>query len=304
MSVVVGSLCTGYGGLDRAALAAFGGGRIAWVADPDRHVITLLAARMPNAPNLGDVRTVDWHAVKPVDVVTAGFPCQDISAAGRRAGITHGTRSGLFFDVARAVKILRPKWVVIENVAALRWRGGGLDIVVAELHLAGYDCAWTSLRASDIGAPHRRERVFLLAWPRGPNSRRTAVRTPTLPRPSPIRPRASVHPIRSAAANTDMGWGPYEAAIRRWEIVLGRPVPSPVEPGRAGRPRLAPRFVEWLMGLADGYVCDLDLPRTAQLRILGNGVVPQQATHALARLLALGDRVASDAGHDMLPGAA
>jgi len=82
------------------------------------------------------------------------------------------------------------------------------------------------------------------------------------------------------------GVGPYEAAIRRWERVLGRAAPHPVEPGRGGRPRLAPRFVEWLMGLSAGFVCDLDLPRTAQLRILGNGVVPQQATVALNALIA------------------
>ncbi len=279
MSVTVGSLCTGYGGLDHAAVAAFGGGRVAWVADPDPHVTTLLHTRLPGVSNLGDIRTVDWSTVRPVDVLAAGFPCQDISAAGRRAGIKEGTRSGLFFDVIRAIDTLRPGLVVIENVAALRWRGGGLDIVLAELHHAGYDCLWTSLRASDIGAPHRRERVFLLAWPRHP----TTTRRLTLAAASPHETgRLTAAPI---AANTEVDWGPYERAIRRWETVLGRAAPSPVEPGRAGRPRLAPRFVEWLMGLHDGYVTNLDLPRTAQLRILGNGVVPHQATHAITLLV-------------------
>lgn len=154
MSVTIGSLCTGYGGLDHATLAAFGGGRIAWVADPDPHVSTHLAARQPEAPNVGDIRAVDWTNVQQVEVLTAGFPCQDISAAGRRAGIQHGTRSGLFYEVVRAIKTLHPTWVVIENVAALRWRGGGLDVVLAELHHADYDCLWISIRASDIGAAH------------------------------------------------------------------------------------------------------------------------------------------------------
>lgn len=278
MSVIVGSLCTGYGGLDHAALTAFGGGRVAWVADPDPHVTALLQARLPRVPNLGDIRVVDWTTVEGVDVLTAGFPCQDISAAGRRAGIKNGTRSGLFFDVIRAINTLRPSAVVIENVAALRWRGGGLDIVLAELHHAGYDSLWTSLRASDIGAPHRRERVFLLAWPQ-----HSTAHTLRLATGKPCRPRRpAAAPTR---ANTDIDWGPYEQAIRRWETVLGRAAPSPVEPGRAGRPRLAPRFVEWLMGLHDGYVTNLDLPRTAQLRILGNGVVPQQAIHAITLLV-------------------
>jgi DNA (cytosine-5)-methyltransferase 1 len=279
VSPTVGSLCTGYGGLDHATLDALGGGRIAWVADPDPHVATLLAARLPDVANLGDIHHVAWDTVEPVDVLTAGFPCQDISAAGRRAGIQPGTRSGVFFDVVRAVSTLAPKLVVIENVAALRWRGGGLDVVLAELHHAGYDCCWTSLRASDVGACHRRERVFLLAWPRD---------RPWSEADTPGPPRRGVSPAGATASagtthahNTEVAWGPYEAAIRRWEAVLGRPAPCPVEPGRGGRPRLAPRFVEWMMGLDDGHVCDLELPRTAQLRILGNGVVPRQASHAI-----------------------
>src|ERR1700743_3770064 len=92
---VVGSVCTGYGGLDLGVLAALSGGRIAWCGDPDPHLNQILAARLPDAPNLGDVRAIDWTAVEPVQVLTAGFPCQDISAAGRRAGIENGARSGL-----------------------------------------------------------------------------------------------------------------------------------------------------------------------------------------------------------------
>ncbi len=82
-----------------------------------------------------------------------------------------------------------------------------------------------------------------------------------------------------------MNWGVYEAAIRRWEAVLGRPTPHPTQPGNHGRPVLAPAFVEHLMGLPSGWVTGLSLPRTAQLRALGNGVVPQQAAHAVALLL-------------------
>jgi DNA (cytosine-5)-methyltransferase 1 len=82
-----------------------------------------------------------------------------------------------------------------------------------------------------------------------------------------------------------VNWSVYEAAIRRWEAVLDRPTPHPTQPGNHGRPVLAPAFVEHLMGLAEGWVTDLPLPRTAQLRALGNGVVPQQAAHAVALLL-------------------
>ncbi|MFI9389164.1 hypothetical protein [Kutzneria sp. NPDC052558] len=81
-------------------------------------------------------------------------------------------------------------------------------------------------------------------------------------------------------------WGPYAQAIRRWEDILGQPTPHPTETGRHGRPVLAPRFVEHLMGLPPGWITDLPLPRTAQLHALGNGVVPHQAAHAISLLLA------------------
>jgi DNA (cytosine-5)-methyltransferase 1 len=156
---------TGCGGLDLGVAEALGSARLAWCADPDPHVRTLLAARLPGVPNLGDVGGVDWRQVPPVDVVTAGWPCQDISAAGRRAGLEHGSRSGLWRHIPPAVAALRPAMVVLENVAALRWRGGGLGRVVADLAGVDYDCLWITLRASDVGAAHQRERVFLLAVP-------------------------------------------------------------------------------------------------------------------------------------------
>lgn len=159
----VGSLCTGYGGLDLAVEAVLGG-HLAWYAETDRHAQTVLAHRFPGVANLGDLRAIDWTAVDPVDVLTAGFPCQDISNAGKRAGIT-GQHSSLWNRVADAVRVLRPQLVFVENVAALLRRG--LDVVHADLATLGYDTSWVCLRASDIGAAHRRDRLFLLAVPAG-----------------------------------------------------------------------------------------------------------------------------------------
>jgi DNA (cytosine-5)-methyltransferase 1 len=163
-----GSLCTGYGGLD-LAVAAVLGARLAWCAETDRHASAVLAARFPGVPNLGDLTRVDWAAVPGVDLVTAGFPCQDISTAGRGAGIGKGTRSGLWIHIAEAIGQLRPRYVLVENVAALRSRG--LGRVLADLAALGYDTQWASLRASDVGAAHRRDRIFLLAWQPGALSR-------------------------------------------------------------------------------------------------------------------------------------
>ncbi len=162
--VRIGSMCSGYGGLDLAAMTVLGA-RLAWCAETDPHASKVLAARFPGVPNLGDLTAVNWAAAPPADLVTAGFPCQDISAAGRGAGIREGTRSGLWISIARALGHLRPGYVLVENVAALRSRG--LGRVLADLAALGYDTQWTSLRASDTGAPHRRDRLFILAWQPG-----------------------------------------------------------------------------------------------------------------------------------------
>ena len=88
----LGSLCTGYGGLDMAVQRVFNA-TVAWVSDLDRHVSRLLEARFPGVPNLGDITKIDWRQLRPVDIVCAGFPCQDISYAGRGAGIAHCARN-------------------------------------------------------------------------------------------------------------------------------------------------------------------------------------------------------------------
>ena len=155
----VGSMCSGYGGLDLAVLSVLNA-ELAWCADNDPHASRVLAARFPGLPNLGDLTTIDWAAVPRVDVVTAGFPCQDISTSGRRAGITERTRSGLWVTIAKALRHLHPGVVFVENVAAIRSRG--LGRVLGDLAALGYDTQWTCLRASDAGAAHRRDRAFIL----------------------------------------------------------------------------------------------------------------------------------------------
>jgi DNA (cytosine-5)-methyltransferase 1 len=151
----------GYGGLDLAVLAVLGG-TLTWVADNDPAAACVLTARFPGVPNLGDITHLDWASVPRVDVLTAGFPCQDISHAGRRAGIT-GARSGLWRHVAAAVGGLRPHLVFVENVAALRTRG--LGVVLTDLATLRYDTTWLCLRAADVDAAHRRDRLFLIATP-------------------------------------------------------------------------------------------------------------------------------------------
>jgi DNA (cytosine-5)-methyltransferase 1 len=132
----------------------------------DRYAQAVLLSRMvdrslPHAPIWDDVCSLRGNMLpQPIDIIYGGFPCQDISVAGRGVGL-EGKRSGLFFEIARLVSEIRPRFVFLENVPAIRTRGG--DIVVGTLAGLGYDCRWDVLSASDVGANHKRERWWLLA---------------------------------------------------------------------------------------------------------------------------------------------
>ncbi|MEV6747407.1 DNA cytosine methyltransferase [Streptomyces sp. NPDC051080] len=159
-------LCAGYGGLEAAIRAGTDGEPVAY-AESDPFAARVFAAHHPNIPNLGDITAVDWERVRDLhapDVIGAGFPCRNISNAGRRDGI-RGQYSKVWTNVAEAVGVIRPRLVFLENVAAIRSRG--LDVVAADLAALGYDARWTCLRAGDpeIGAPHPRDRWFAVAHP-------------------------------------------------------------------------------------------------------------------------------------------
>lgn len=458
----VGALFAGYGGLEMGVSQVLDA-EPAWLAEFEAAPSRILAQRFPGVPNLGDVTKVDWAAVQPVDIITGGFPCQDVSHAGKRSGLKDGTRSGLWAQMCTAITTLRPRLVVAENVRGLltaegeaptaailaleaardhtsrsialvrrklwraktqgatfyvrqhqadalrldrrlkrqvgavrRERAGlarALGTVLRDLADIGYDAAWVGLRAAGVGAPHGRFRVFVLAWPQDdtslirpaadpgrvgdgspvltllPSPRtsdtngagvhgdggldlRTAVSllpTPTtapttgngharnlggearallptpratdgtkggpnqrgssgdlmLPSAVTLLPTPTVMDYASSGASyaatdthhtgttlTDATvrqperFGAYAPAIARWESVLGRPAPAPTEAtGKGGAHRLSPRFVEWLMGLPDGWVTDTETTRNEQLKALGNGVVPQQAAAAVRHLL-------------------
>lgn len=161
MSFTIGSLFSGIGGLE-LGLELAGVGHTVWQVECDPFCRQVLAKHWPKTERFDDVRNVGKHNLKYVDVICGGFPCQDISFAGKGAGLA-GERSGLWSEYLRIVGEIRPRFVVVENVAALRQRG--LDVVLGNLTEAGYDAIWFPLRASDVGAPHRRERLFILAYP-------------------------------------------------------------------------------------------------------------------------------------------
>jgi len=140
----------------------------------DRYAQAVLLSRMgcgdlPIAPIWGDIRTLDATPIEDwIEIIYGGFPCQDISVAGRGAGLA-GERSGLFFQIARLVGEIRPAFCFLENVPAITSRGGWE--VVGAFAALGYDCRWDMLSAYDVGAPHLRERWFLLAHADKPNGK-------------------------------------------------------------------------------------------------------------------------------------
>ena len=160
--MTVGSLFAGIGGFDLGLERA--GMRVRWQVEIDPYCQRVLAKHWPDVTRYGDIRAVDWSTVEPVDLLCGGFPCQDISLAGKGAGLA-GERSGLWFEYAKAIEVLKPRYVLIENVSALRSRG--LDQVLGSLAALGYDAEWHCIPACAVGAPHRRDRVWIVAYSRG-----------------------------------------------------------------------------------------------------------------------------------------
>jgi DNA (cytosine-5)-methyltransferase 1 len=160
MALTVGSLFSGVGGLDLGFERA--GFRVAWQCEINPFARRVLAKHWPDVSCYEDIRTIGAANVAPVDVLIGGFPCQDISIAGKGAGIS-GDRSGLWKEYARLISKLRPRYAVMENVGALLHRG--LDVVLGDLASCGYDAEWQMLPASAFGAPHRRDRIFIVAYP-------------------------------------------------------------------------------------------------------------------------------------------
>lgn len=287
----IGSLFSGYGGLDLAVQSVLGGD-IAWHADNDPSVCRILRHHFPGVPNHGDVTRLDFRTVEPVDVLAAGYPCQPFSAAGLRRG-TDDDRH-LWPYVLDAIRIIRPRLLVLENV-----RGHinlGFPEVITDLAGLGWSVRWGLVRASDAGAPHRRTRLFAVAYPE-----RERWDGSGGPRSAQVAQGGGADAEGFANASQ---WGDYGTAIRRWEALTGRPAPAPTRTGGDGVERLSEHFAEWLMGLPAGWVTGslnddnlfgigYRLSRQEALRIIGNGVVPQQAALALDVLL---QRTSDDIG--------
>jgi DNA (cytosine-5)-methyltransferase 1 len=162
--ITVGSLFSGIGGME-LGLERTGKYKVIWNCEINPYCIEVLKKHWKDVPNLGDITKVNWNEIEKPELICGGFPCQDISIAGKGQGIKEGTRSGLWSEFAKSIRILRPKYALIENVPMLSKRG--LNIVLADLAKMGYNAEWGIISASSVGAMHKRERIFIIAYSTG-----------------------------------------------------------------------------------------------------------------------------------------
>ena len=343
MGMKVGSFCSGFGGLDLAAHDLFDA-TTSWWSEIDSAAQKVMHARFPEAQPVGDVTTLNPHDLEPVDVLTAGFPCQPYSTAGLRKG--QSDERAIFQWIADTISVLRPRYILLENVQGILTKGG-TDTLASLTSVGGYRIRWGLVRASDAGAPHRRARWFAVAesadsyssssetWgsagydsecfreefvghssssansyslgagrsehgevssssgegKEGTQQRqrvRTAVghgsQVATDSDDAGRSEHSGAFPMETEQSSfecrSSTNWGEWEPAIRRWETIRQVEAPPPVLDGKLNQ-----WFVEWMMGLPTGWVCEGIDKRTPALKMLGNGCVPQQAHLAFSLLL-------------------
>jgi DNA (cytosine-5)-methyltransferase 1 len=284
--VRVGSLFAGIGGFDLGLERA--GFETAWQVELDPYRRAVLESRFPHAVRHVDVRDVGAHNLAPVEVICGGFPCQGFSLAGRGDGYSDA-RSGLWAEFARIVGELRPDYVLVENVPALRTRG--LGRVLGDLAALRYDAEWDCLRACDVGAPHRRDRLWLVAYPAVARlEERHRPGQPPLAQPQRRGGRAL--PGQTSILDPEVGTAPVADA----EVEPERPRLRPDQPAaqrrRRPRHRSGPRRARdeitdaWSVEPDVGRVADGVPARVDRVAALGDSLVPQLAEWIGRRILA------------------
>jgi len=159
MTLTVGSLFSGIGGMDLGLERA--GHKVIWQSEIDPYCNKVLKKHWPDVPNLGDITTIDWGKVERPDIICGGYPCQPFSTAGKRNGTADPRH--LWPAMHNAICLLRPRYAIMENVRGHLSLGFGN--VLADLAEIGYDAEWQVIPAAAVGAPHKRDRVFIVAYP-------------------------------------------------------------------------------------------------------------------------------------------
>tara|TARA_R100000808_G_scaffold1216_2_gene5737 strand:- start:1614 stop:2459 length:846 start_codon:yes stop_codon:yes gene_type:complete len=269
--VKVLSLFSGIGGLDLGLERA--GMTVVGQSEVDAYASRVLAKHWPTVPNLGDITKItedDLERIGPIDLVCGGFPCQDLSVAGKQGGIK-ASRSGLFFDLMRVVRLVRPRLVLLENVPALLARADWMGAVLGALAESGFDAEWDCIPAQAVGAHHRRDRVFIVAHTAGKGRKR----------PSGAGLQGDI--LRPSGGREDVAYTQDRLGLRVADDGLGRAnserqgLQGPS--GGGGRHGWRRPSGDWPPESPVGRVADGVPARVDRLRGLGNAVVPQVAEH-------------------------
>ena len=273
-NLTFGSLFAGIGGIDLGFERA--GLNCKWQVEIDDYARRVLAKHWPSVRRHDDIRTWPTADAERVDIIAGGFPCQDISYAGKGAGLG-GERSGLFFELVRVVREMGPRFVVLENVAALLTRG--LGDVLGTLAAIGYDAEWHCIPAAAVSAPHIRDRVFILAYAKelqcngGIVYRKHAKGKVSKPRDG----GSATHVANSSKPGLP---------LPKCQTLLGE--------GRRKEGRAVAECDWWSTEPAVGRVANGIPNRVDRLRGLGNAVVPQVAELVARRVIAINNRVVEE----------
>ena len=212
-----GSLFAGIGGFDLGLERA--GMSCQWQVEIEDYPTKILEKHWPEVHRERDIKECSGSNLEDVDLICGGFPCQDISVAGLGKGLA-GERSGLWNEMHRIVSDIKPRWVIVENVAALLSRG--MDVVLRDLSQIGYDCEWHIISASAVGAPHRRERVWIICNsngngnPAGPVNDETSILQEDVPNANIIETQIPVEGEQSAKQMLErFSWWEAEPSVGR-----------------------------------------------------------------------------------------
>ena len=293
---------SGIGGFSLAAEQIVGGFETVAFVECEPYCQKVLKKHWPTVPIYDDIRTYKPEPYS-ADVICGGFPCQDISVAGRGEGITEETRSGLFHELLRVIRLVRPRFVVLENVSAILTNG--LDIVLGELFEAGYDAEWACFPASMVGACHQRDRWWLVAYPTSFRSRTQgeiqaggnslngsiASNSDSLQRLDLLRQQSqqtqetqqgiSNSCSRSTSNSKSIG---MEGSRTSWQQIQPRLGEEGLSKWRFKRDLLSP---DWRSYSSQPVLCRGDdglSNRMARLKALGNSIVPDCAAVPLQRI--------------------
>lgn len=249
----VGSLFSGVGGIDLGLERSIPGARTIWQVEKDPFARRVLEKHWPDAKRYEDVQEVGAQNLEPVQLLSGGFPCQDTSVAGKGSGID-GSRSGLWNEYVRIIRELRdagnpPRFVVVENVPALRFRG--LDRVLGDLAESGYDAVWDCIPAQAVRSPQRRDRIFVVA-------RSVSDTHSNNLRDRAEREKGGRNHLQGVRGSQPIDDGKDWSMAGSFQRSLGRPAPWPALGGICRSSHGVPN-------------------RLDRLRCLGNAVVPQVA---------------------------